>query len=100
MLDVVRECLENAQAIRLELRTDLTEIDELNGYLAERIARHERMLTYLLAAVAYMAGDEGFKVLFNHFEEQKIDGIGPDPWGTNDDKRVGSGADIDPLGES
>jgi hypothetical protein len=77
VLPVVRECLENAQAIRRKLaESDLSLIPGGNGYLGERLVRQERMLEYLLAAVAYMAGDDCTNILFGTFDETGVKGIG------------------------
>ena len=53
MQDVVRDCLENAQAIRQSFREyDDVDIEPFRGFLGERLGRQERMMTYLLAALA------------------------------------------------
>ena len=83
-LEVVRECLESAQALRAELHEyrSMTDVPEFNGVLGERLVRQEQMLTLLLAAVAYMAGGNTYEVLFNTYQEKHVEGIGgPDPWG-------------------
>jgi hypothetical protein len=62
----------NAQALRWKLR-EYQEVDILEFIGIPWRATHppRGMLEYLLAAVAYLAGDDGYKVLFNQFEGKR-----------------------------
>jgi hypothetical protein len=82
MNDVIKECLENAQAIRIELHKTRDHIDGVPLPVHIRLLQLERMATYLLAAVDYLARNDGERtVLYDTFEEASISGIGPDPRG-------------------
>ena len=51
-------------------------VPEFGDALGERLECQEQMLTFLPAAVAYMAGDNIYEVLFNTYEVKAVAGIG------------------------
>lgn len=102
MHPVVKECLENAQALRRKLAE--TSADIPDGHLGDRLVRMERMLTYLLAALDYLACTDGERsVLYDTLDEHRVDGIGPDPGSGWPGRYTGPhapDAGIDPLASS
>ena len=81
LLPVIIECLENAQALRLQMQKERhLAAEEFNGYLGVRMRQQELMLESLLGAVAYLAGvvaddRDTCKILFNHFDQRRVEGI-------------------------